>query len=51
MRTTPDVCVAAPYDETAMKSNSSGRRMYRARSAMTTNAPFRTPTSKSLRPA
>ncbi len=34
-----------------MKSNSSGRCMYRARSAMTTKAPFNTPTSNSDDPA
>ena len=34
MRTTPLVFVAAPYEDTAMKSNSSGNPMWRARSAI-----------------
>ena len=45
IRTTPLVRVAEPYDETAMKSNSTGRSIARARSAMNMNAPLRMPTS------
>ena len=41
MRTTPLVRVAEPYDDTAMKSNSTGRSIARARSAMNMNAPLR----------
>jgi len=44
IRTVPLVRVADPYDETAMKSNSTGSAMARARSAMKRKAPFRTPT-------
>ena len=46
IRTTPLVRVADPYDDTAMKSNSTGRSIARARSAMNMNAPLRIPTSK-----
>ena len=49
MRTTPLVRVADPYDETAMKSNSTGRSMARARSLMNMQAPFSTPTSSGER--
>ena len=45
MRTTPLVRVADPYDDTAMKSNSTGRSIARAMSAMNMNAPLRMPTS------
>ena len=45
MRTTPLVRVADPYDDTAMKSNSTGRSIARARSLMNMNAPLSTPTS------
>ena len=45
IRTTPLVRVAEPYDDTAMKSNSTGRSIARARSAMNMNAPLRMPTS------
>ena len=51
MRTTPLVRVLLPYDATAMKSNSTGSAIERARSLMNTNAPFSTPTSSGGRPA
>jgi hypothetical protein len=38
-------------DETAMKSNSTGRSIARERSLMKTNAPLSTPTSNGGRPA
>ena len=44
MRTTPLVRVAEPYDDTAMKSNSTGSAIARARSAMKRKAPLSTPT-------
>ena len=50
MRTTPLVRVADPYDDTAMKSNSTGRSIARDRSLMNTNAPLSTPTSSGGRP-
>ena len=37
--------VADPYEDTAMKSNSTGRSIARARSAMNMKAPLRMPTS------
>ena len=43
MRTTPLDLVALPYDDTAMKSVSTGSRTCLARSARTTNAPLRIP--------
>ena len=43
MRTTPDDRVADPYEETAMKSNSTGRSIARDRSLMNMNAPLSTP--------
>jgi hypothetical protein len=49
MRTTPLVRVELPYDDTAMKSNSTGTSMARARSLMNMNAPFRTPTRSGTR--
>ena len=51
MRTTPLVRVAEPYDDTAMKSNSTGRSIARERSLMNMNAPLSTPTSSGGRPA
>ena len=45
MRTTPELCVAAPYEETAMKSTSSGIVIARIRSVMKVTAPLSTPTS------
>ncbi len=51
MRTTPLVRVADPYDDTAMKSNSTGRSMARARSLMNMHAPFNTPTRRGARAA
>ncbi len=51
MRTTPLVWVALPYDETAMKSISTGRSMARARSDRKKHAPLSTPTSSGGRPA
>ena len=51
IRTTPLVRVADPYDDTAMKSNSTGRSIARARSLMNMNAPLSTPTSSGGRPA
>ncbi len=50
MRTTPLVLVELPYDDTAMKSNSTGRSIARARSAMKRKAPLSTPTSSGARP-
>ncbi len=47
MRTTPLVRVALPYDDTAMKSISTGRCRCRARSERKTKAPFSTPMSTS----
>ena len=51
MRTTPLVRVAEPYDDTAMKSISTGSGMARARSAMNTKAPLSTPMSSGARPS
>jgi len=43
-RTTPLERVEEPYDETAMKSISTGASISRHRSAMNAKAPRRTPT-------
>ena len=44
MRTMPEVLVAEPYEETAMKSTSIGRSMARERSLMKCMAPLSTQT-------
>ena len=51
IRTTPELLVLLPYDDTAMNSIDTGVCMARARSAMIMTAPFRTPTSSTSRPA
>ncbi len=45
MRTTPDVLVALPYDDTAMKSTSTGSSIARHRSLRKSIAPLSTATS------
>ena len=51
MRTTPLERVLLPYDDTAMKSISTGRSMARLRSEANITAPLSTATSKGWRPA
>ena len=51
MRTTPDECVADPYDDTAMKSNSVGMDISRTRSAVKKTAPLRMAITSRSRPA
>ena len=50
-RQTPEELVELPYDETAMKSNSTGRSIDRARSLMKTKAPLSTQMSSGAVPA
>ncbi len=47
----PLVRVDDPYEDTAMKSISTGSSSERTRSLMNTNAPFNTPTHSGRRPA
>ena len=51
MRTTPDECVAEPYEDTDMKSISQGTVSSRTRSAVKNTAPFRIPITSRSRPA